>query len=110
MRTILLAVLMLAAPPRARACDPEAMHAELTAVCNAALRPTLEWAGMVRVPASAAESAALDRAIAAATTSCETGDPVAGAQAAARIARLAGRIEARAGTTDPIRPDRLARN
>lgn len=110
MRSILLAALVLAAPPLARACDTEAMNAELTAVCTAALRPALDWAGVVRVQASVAESAALDRAIAAATTSCETGDPVAGAAEAVRIARLAGRIEARAGMNDPIWPDRLAAN
>ncbi len=108
MRSILLAALVVAAPPLARACDTEAMNAELTNVCNAALRPALEWVGAVRTQATAAESAALDRAISAAGTACETGDPVAGAREAGRIARLAGRIEARTGTTDPIWPDRLA--
>jgi hypothetical protein len=110
MRPILLAALFFAAPPLARACDTEAMNAELTAVCNAALQPSLAWVGTVRAQATAAESAALDRAIAAAGASCETGDPVAGAAEAARIARLAGRIEARAGQAEPIWPDRLASN
>ncbi|MBR0676570.1 hypothetical protein GXW77_10330, partial [Roseomonas alkaliterrae] len=51
---------------------------------------------------------ALDRALARATEACATGDPAIGAAEAARIARLAGRIEARAGIADPIWPDRLA--
>lgn len=108
MRILLLAGLILAAPPLARACDTEAMNAELTAVCSAALRPATSWATAMRPHATVAEAAAFDRAIAAATTACETGDPVAGAQEASRIARLAGRIEARAGLAEPIWPDRLA--
>jgi hypothetical protein len=103
-----LAALLLAAPPLARACDTEAMNAELSAVCRAALAPALAWAAAARAGASAAEAAALDRAITRATESCATGDPAAGAQEAARIARLAGRIEARSGTPEPIWPDRLA--
>lgn len=110
MRPILLATLLFAAPPLARACDTEAMNAELTAVCNAALRPALDWVGGLRAQATAAESALLDRAIAAASASCDTGDPVAGAREAARIARLAGRIEARTASIPPIWPDRLASN
>jgi hypothetical protein len=108
MRALLLAGLILAAPPLARACDTEAMSAELTAVCAAALRPAVETARAVRGVASAAEGVALDRALARATEACATGDPAIGAAEAARIARLAGRIEARAGITDPIWPDRLA--
>ena len=108
MRAILVAALLVAAPPFARACDSEAMSAELTAVCSAALRPAVAWAAAVRGQANAAEAPSLDRAIAAATAACETGDPAAGALEATRIARLAGRIEARAGNADPIWPDRLA--
>lgn len=103
-----LAALLVAAPPLARACDTEAMNAELTAVCRAALSPALGWAGAVRAAATASEATALDRAIAAATEACATGDPQAGAREASRIARLAGRIEARTGSAEPIWPDRLA--
>lgn len=103
-----LATLLLAAPPLARACDTEAMNAELSAVCRAALAPALDWAGSARASATANETAALDRAIAIATEACATGDPAAGAREAARIARLAGRIEARSGHAEPIWPDRLA--
>ncbi|MBW6400617.1 hypothetical protein KPL78_22350 [Roseomonas sp. HJA6] len=109
MRAILLAGLVLAAPPLARACDTEAMNAELTAVCTAALNPATSWAEAVRGQANATEAAALDRALTAARAACDTGDPAAGALEAARIARLAGRIEARAGNADSIWPDRLAR-
>ena len=108
MRALLLAGLLLAALPPARACDTEAMSAELTAVCSAALRPAAETARAVRGAASAAEAAALDRALARAAEACATGDPALGAAEASRIARLAGRIEARAGLTDPIWPDQLA--
>ncbi|MEO3474676.1 hypothetical protein AAFN86_22615 [Roseomonas sp. CAU 1739] len=108
MRSILLAGLVLAAPPLARACDTEALNAELTAVCTAALRPATAWAAALRAQATAVEGAALDRAIAAATAACETGDPAAGAAETVRIARLAGRIEARTGQAEPIWPDRLA--
>ena len=108
MRSILLAALVVDAPPFARACDTEAMNAELTAVCTAALRPALSWATAIRAQATAAETAAIERAITTATAACETGDPAAGAAEAVRIARLAGRIEARAGMNDPVWPDRLA--
>ena len=108
MRSILLAALVVAAPPLARACDTEAMNAELTAVCTAALRPAMSWATTIRAHATAAEAAAIERAITTATAACETGDPAAGAAEAVRIARLAGRIEARAGMNDPVWPDRLA--
>jgi hypothetical protein len=107
-KAIALATLLVAAPPLARACDTEAMSAELTAVCRAALSPAEVWAGAVRVHASATEAAALDRALALAREACATGDPAVGALEAARIARLAGRIEARTGAAEPIWPDRLA--
>ncbi len=58
--------------------------------------------------ADAAGASPSDRAIAAATAACDTGDPAVGALEATRIARLAGRFEARAGSADPIWPDRLA--
>lgn len=108
MRPLLLAGLVLLAPPFARACDTEAMNAELTAVCAAALQPAMAWATAIRDAATVPELAALDRAATLAQAACETGDPAAGAQEAARIARLAGRIEARAGNPDPIWPGRLA--
>ncbi|MBR0680800.1 hypothetical protein GXW74_09900 [Roseomonas eburnea] len=111
MRNILAAAAMalLAATP-APACDSEAMSAELTAVCRGAFAPAAEWAGAVRAQADAAEAAALDRALLLAREACDSGDPAAGAREAARIARLAGRIEARIGATAPIWPDRLASN
>jgi hypothetical protein len=109
-KAVALAVLLVGAPPLARACDTEAMNAELTAVCRAAFTPAADWAGAVRAQATAQEGAALDRALAVANEACATGDPAAGAREAVRIARLAGRIEARVGSVEPIWPDRLAAN
>lgn len=109
-KALALAALLLAAPPLARACDTEAMNAEMTALCRAALTPAAGWAGAVRAQASATEATALDRALALANEACATGDPAVGAREATRIARLAGRIEARTGSAEPIWPDRLAAN
>jgi hypothetical protein len=104
----LLAALTLAAPPLARACDPEEMSRQLTAVCRAALDPAAAWVGTLRGRAAEAERSAIDAALRVAGEACGTGDPTAGARESARLARLAGRIEARLGETAPIWPDRLA--
>jgi hypothetical protein len=109
-KALALAALLLAAPPLARACDTEAMNAEITALCRAALTPAAGWAGAVRAQASATEAAALDRALSLANEACATGDPAVGAREATRIARLAGRIESRSAAPEPIWPDRLAAN
>ena len=57
-RPILLAAFtaaLLAAPPLARACDPETMNAALTDVCDAALRPAEEAIAAALPHATAAE-------------------------------------------------------
>lgn len=96
----------LAAP--ALACDAEEMNRELTAVCEAALaEPAAPLAGL-HGHATEAERALIDRALAAARHACAEGDPVEGAAEAARLARLVGRIEARAGLAPPIWPERQA--
>jgi hypothetical protein len=96
MRPYLLAAALLLATPTlaARACDTETMNAELTRVCRAALDPVLGWLAALTPPAE--ERAAIDRSASAATEACDTGDPTAGAAAAVRLARLAGRLEGRA--------------
>ncbi|HEY4250796.1 MAG TPA: hypothetical protein VGM87_06335 [Roseomonas sp.] len=104
----LLAALVLTAPPLARACDPEELNQQLTAVCRAALAPAAAWIGALHARATAAERGAIDAALGSANEACDTGDPTAGAREAARLARLAGRIEARLGETAPIWPERLA--
>jgi len=101
------ALLAVAAIP-ASACDPEEMNAHLSAVCRAALDPTIGWARAVREGASAAERAAIDRALTLAEDACETGDPTVGARESVRLARLVGRIEARLGVAAPIWPGGLA--
>jgi hypothetical protein len=91
----LLAALLLAAPPLARACDPETMEREITEICRAALDPATVVARAVLARATPDEARALTAAIVAAGDACEVGDPAAGARQAVEIARLAGRIEAR---------------
>jgi hypothetical protein len=86
----------LAAKPAA-ACDPDAMDAHLTAVCDGALAPARAALEAALPFATPEESAAMQRALTIATGVCATGDPVAGARVAANLARIAGRIEGRAG-------------
>lgn len=105
-RTLLLAAALLAAPPLARACDPEAMNAEMTALCRAGLDPAIAWSEAVRPLANAEEAAELGRLAVAAGDACDVGDPAAGALAAVQLARLVGRIEAR-GAAASLLPARL---
>lgn len=95
----LLGLAVLVAAPLARACDPEAMNIEITELCRAALDPATAIARGALPLASAEEAQALQAAITAAGDACEVGDPAAGARQAVEIARLAGRIEARAART-----------
>ena len=92
----LLALALVAAPPLARACDPEAMNQEVTEICRAAFDPAAEIARAVLARATPDEARALTAALTAAGDACDVGDPAAGARQAVEIARLAGRIEARA--------------
>lgn len=91
----LLALALVAAPPLARACDPEAMNQEITEICRAAFDPAAEIARAALARATPEEARALTAAITAAGDACDVGDPAAGARQAVEIARLAGRIEAR---------------
>jgi hypothetical protein len=103
-RTLILAGLgaALAAVAPAGACDPEALNVHLTGVCEAALAPA-EAALEAALPhATAAERALVERHRAAAREACAAGDPEAGARTAAGLARLAGRIEGRAGLDGPV--------
>lgn len=103
-RTLLLAAALLAAPPLARACDPEEMNAHLTQLCRAGLDPAIAWSRAVLPHATAAEAAEIARMAVAGGDACDVGDPAAGALAAVQIARLVGKIEARA----PIQPARIS--
>jgi hypothetical protein len=93
---------LLAAPPLASACDPETMNAALTDVCDAALRPAEEAIAAALPHATAAERELIERHLVAARQGCAEGDPGIGARTAALLARLAGRIEGRAGLDGPL--------
>ncbi|NKC34422.1 hypothetical protein [Falsiroseomonas selenitidurans] len=82
---------------QAAACDPEAMDAHLSAVCDGALAPARDALQAALAHATPAETMAMQRALSIANATCSSGDPVAGARIAANLARLAGRIEGRAG-------------
>ena len=104
-RPVLLAAFaaaLLAGPPSARACDPETMNAALTDVCDAALRPAEEAIAAALPHATAAERGRIERHLAVARQGCAEGDPGIGARTAALLARLAGRIEGRAGLDGPL--------
>ncbi|MGG5812103.1 hypothetical protein [Falsiroseomonas sp. CW058] len=95
------------APRPAAACDPDAMDAHLTAVCDGALAPARAALEAALAHATPEERMAMQRALTIANTTCTTGDPVAGARIAANLARIAGRIEGRAGLA-PTGLDALA--
>jgi hypothetical protein len=82
---------------RASACDPDSFEAHLTAVCDGALTHARAAIEAAMPHATAEERAALQTRLASASGACETGDPAAGARLAANLARIAGRIEGRAG-------------
>ena len=108
MRISLLAAALVLAPPLARACDTEYLNSQLTLVCRAALDPALALLRNLAPLATAAETSAIAQATTLAEAACETGDPEAGAQEAIRLARLAGRIEARLPEPPAIWPQRQA--
>lgn len=91
----LLAFALVAAPPPARACDPEAMQREIAGICRAALDPAAAIARAVLARATQDEVRLIEAAIAAAGDACDIGDPATGARQAVELARLAGRVEAR---------------
>jgi hypothetical protein len=92
----------LATAGPAGACDPEALNAQLTSVCRAALAPAEAVLAAVLPYAMPAERVLVEQHLAVAREACATGDPEAGARTAAQLARLAGRIEGRAGLDGPV--------
>lgn len=100
-KSVALAALLLLAPPLARACDMEAINAEMTTICRGALNPTRAAAEALLGQLPAAEKAALVAALTRAGDACETGDPAQGAREAAGIMRLVGHLEARLGLAPP---------
>jgi hypothetical protein len=91
LKTLPLAALLLAAPPLARACDMEAINAEMTTICLGALNPTRAAAEAIMAQLPPAEKTTLAAALARAQ----------GAREAAGIMRLVGHLEARLGLAPP---------
>lgn len=98
---------LLAAAP-VRACDVAEMQAAQAEVCAAALAEPAAVLAALLPRLEEAERGGVAARLAAARALCETGDPALGAAEAARLARLAGRLEARLGEAPPIWPDRRA--
>jgi hypothetical protein len=92
----LAGVAALAARPAA-ACEPDAMDAHLTAVCDGALGYARAAVEAALPHATPEERLAMQRSLTLANGVCSTGDPIEGARVAAGLARMAGRIEGRAG-------------
>ncbi|WP_376088497.1 hypothetical protein ACE7GA_16225 [Roseomonas sp. CCTCC AB2023176] len=86
----------------ARACDPAEMDAYITAVANAAVEPALAALDAALPHATSAERALAERGAALARAAARDGDPKVAVRTAAALARLAGRIEARAGLSPEI--------
>lgn len=81
----------------ARACNPEEMNAYISSVCDRALAPAAAALEAVLPHATAGERALAERHLATARAACLDGDPVVGVRLATGLARMAGRIESRAG-------------
>jgi len=89
-------------PRGARACDPESMNAYISTVADAALAPALAALEAALPHATAEERALAERGAALARAAARDGDPKVAVRSAAALARLAGRIEARAGLSPPL--------
>ncbi len=94
----------VATPTPALACDVAEMHAIATEACAAAIGETGTVLAALERHATEAERAMIERQLAAAREACAEGNAGFAAAEAARLARLAGRIEARAGEAPPIWP------
>ena len=94
MRAILaLGLLLLAAP--AGACDPDELERAMTEICTAATEGAAEAVEAALPHARAEEAHSLRTELQRLMQACAQGDPTATAREGARLARLAGRIEAR---------------
>lgn len=102
-----LALATLAGTTRAGACDLAEFQAAREEVCEAALAEPAAILEVVQTRLGTAEGAEVARRLAMARELCRGDDPLLGAREAARLARLAGRLEARLGLAEPIWPDRV---
>jgi hypothetical protein len=96
----LLAVAMLLATP-AVACDPDELERAMTEICSAATAGAAEAVEAALPLARPGEATSLEAQLTALRRLCMEGDPAQAARDAARLARLAGRIEARADQPRP---------
>ncbi|MDB5416217.1 MAG: hypothetical protein JWR10_4552 [Rubritepida sp.] len=99
MRKLLIMALLLATP--AAACDPEEMDRALSEICTAAATVAQEAVEAAQPLAQSGERTAMQAQLDRVRTLCIDGDPAVAASEAARLARFAGRIEARADTPRP---------
>ncbi len=99
MRVLLALALLLATP--AIACDPDEVDRAMTEVCTASLGAAAEAVDAALPLARGAEAGTLNAKLTRLRGLCAEGDPAVAAAAAARLARLAGRIEARADAPRP---------
>jgi hypothetical protein len=102
-----LALLACLAAPAARACDVTEMQATIAEMCDGAIAEVAAVLASLAPRATEAERALIAERLEAARAQCASGDPAAGVEAG-RLARLAGRLEARLGETPPIWPSREA--
>lgn len=99
MRALLALTLLLATP--AIACDPDEMERAMTEICTAATAGAAEAVEAALPLARGDEAASLQAQLTTLRRVCAEGDPALAARDAARLARLAGRIEARADQPRP---------
>lgn len=94
-----LGLLLLAAP--AGACDPDELERAMTEICTAATEGAAEAVAAALPQARAEEATSLRAELERLTQACAQGDPAVAAREGARLARIAGRIEARAEQPRP---------
>ena len=99
MRKILALALLLTTP--AIACDPDEVDRAMTEVCVATIQAAEEAVQAALPLARGGEAATLDTELARLRALCAQGDPAVAAGEAARLARAAGRIEARGDAPRP---------
>jgi hypothetical protein len=105
-----LAALLVAAclaTPTAKACDLAEMQAGIAEMCEGGIAEVAVVLEALAPRATQAERTLIADRLAAARALCAQADP-AGIVEAARLARLAGRLEARLGEAPPIWPAREA--
>jgi hypothetical protein len=99
MRAVLALAMLLATP--AIACDPDELERAMTEICAAATMGAEEAVEAAQPFAQSEERARLGARLAQIRQDCLQGDPAVAAREAARLARIAAHIEARADRPRP---------